>query len=285
MERFARLAQLWTWLPAFRAVAEAEHLPTAARAMGLTPSALSRAVTQLERAVERPLFDRVGRRIQLAPAGRDLLTAVRDAMRRIDDSLATLASERPTRVRIAGDGLWIALVVAPALAAGLELDHVELAAAQVRDALLRGVIDLAIAEIATPSDDVVIERLGTVAQHVCSASDDRASAFATCSTRADVWPSELSRIVALRSPHLDAVIEACSGGSMRAVLPTVIARARGLRIHSTPMVPDSQLYLLRRIPLGTSAIEGFVPAIRERAKAVLGAATSGRRATPPSTSR
>src|SRR5262245_24932867 len=33
MDRAARLTELWSWLPAFRAVAETQHLPTAAAAL------------------------------------------------------------------------------------------------------------------------------------------------------------------------------------------------------------------------------------------------------------
>ena len=81
MERARSVAQLWDWLPAFRAVAETQHLPTAARAMGVSPSALSRAVGLLEDAVGHPLFERVGRRIVLNEQGARFLGAVRDAMR------------------------------------------------------------------------------------------------------------------------------------------------------------------------------------------------------------
>ena len=48
MEHLRRLYRVWNWLPAFRAVAETEHLPTASEMLGLTPSALSRAIKQLE---------------------------------------------------------------------------------------------------------------------------------------------------------------------------------------------------------------------------------------------
>jgi hypothetical protein len=53
------------------------------------------------------------------------------------------------------------------------------------------------------------------------------------------------------------------------VLPVAIARAHGISIASEPTLADSQLYLVRRKPLGTSAVEALIPAIRARAKAVL----------------
>ena len=37
MERVVRLDSFWSWLPAFRVVAETAHLPTAARTLGVGP--------------------------------------------------------------------------------------------------------------------------------------------------------------------------------------------------------------------------------------------------------
>ena len=42
--------RIWNWLPAFRAVAETEHLPTASDLLHVTPSALSRTIRLLEQA-------------------------------------------------------------------------------------------------------------------------------------------------------------------------------------------------------------------------------------------
>jgi hypothetical protein len=42
--RLRRVAQLWNWLPGFRAVAEHEHVHKAAHTLGISPSALSRTV-------------------------------------------------------------------------------------------------------------------------------------------------------------------------------------------------------------------------------------------------
>lgn len=268
MDRITRLTQLWNWLPAFRAVAETEHLPTAARAMRLSASALSRSVSQLEAALEQPVFVRSRRRLQLNSAGVELLTAVRDAMRRIDDGLGRLASTEPTSVRAAGDSAWIGLLVAHAADAAVRIEHVE-PHGELRGLLLRGLIDIALVETVAPSDDLVVERLGTVARSVCTARHSSSLAFAVCTTGTNTWPLELPRTIALRSARLDPVIEACRSGAMRAVLPTVIAKSLGLRVHAKPALPPSQLYLVRRVPLGTSAAETLVPTIRRRARELL----------------
>lgn len=87
MERFRQIAQIWNWLPAFRAVAETEHLPTASEMMHVTAPALSRTVKQLEEHLGYEVFDRVGRGLKLNDKGERLLLAVRNSMRLIDDSM------------------------------------------------------------------------------------------------------------------------------------------------------------------------------------------------------
>lgn len=264
MDRTLRLSQLWSWLPAFRAVAETEHLPTAARAMGLTPSALSRSVSQLEAAVDAKLFARSGRRLQLEPAGRELLAAVRDAMRRVDDGLGRLGTARPTVIRVAGDGVWIGVVVSP-VAAGFDIEHVG-TESSLRDALQRGAVDLAVVETPTPTDHVLIDRLGTVQQAVYGAGDR----FASCASRDEAWPSQVPRVIALRSMHLGVIVDAARTDTLRAVLPVAIADAHRLRASSTARIPSTNLYLARRKPLGTSPVEALIPAIIDRARSVLG---------------
>jgi len=60
-------------LSIFVAVAEREHLTRAAAAIGLTPSAVSAAIRNLEGFYGVELFHRVGRRIALTAAGRTFL--------------------------------------------------------------------------------------------------------------------------------------------------------------------------------------------------------------------
>ena len=78
----------------FIAVAEREHLTQAAAALALTPSAVSAALRALEERYDTPLFDRVGRRIELNDAGRLFLTEARatlGAARNAELALAELA--------------------------------------------------------------------------------------------------------------------------------------------------------------------------------------------------
>ncbi|MYM76123.1 LysR family transcriptional regulator [Duganella sp. FT134W] len=75
----------------FVAVAEREHLTQAAAVLALTPSAVSAALRALEERYDTPLFDRVGRRIELNDAGRLFLAEAR----------ATLAAARNAELALA----------------------------------------------------------------------------------------------------------------------------------------------------------------------------------------
>lgn len=66
----------------FVAVAEREHVTEAAKALNLTPSAVSAAITTLEGRYQTPFFDRIGRRIALSDAGKLFLIEARGVLAR-----------------------------------------------------------------------------------------------------------------------------------------------------------------------------------------------------------
>lgn len=70
-------------LAIFVAVAEREHLTRAAEAIGLTPSAVSAAIKNLEAYYGVELFHRVGRRIELTHTGRVFLSEARTTLARV----------------------------------------------------------------------------------------------------------------------------------------------------------------------------------------------------------
>lgn len=76
----------------FVAVAEHQHVTRAAQALNLTQSAVSGAIAALEQRHGVRLFDRVGRRIELNPAGRALLVEARAILARVTTAEATLAA-------------------------------------------------------------------------------------------------------------------------------------------------------------------------------------------------
>ncbi len=90
----------WNQARAFLATAETGSFSAAARTLGMTQPTLGRQVAALEEALNIVLFERIGRKLELTPAGRDLL----DHMRTMGDAahqIALTASGRATTV--AGD--------------------------------------------------------------------------------------------------------------------------------------------------------------------------------------
>lgn len=74
----------------FIAVAEREHVTEAARALNLTQSATSAAIAALEERHATQLFDRIGRRIALTPAGRIFLAEAKAVLARAAAAELTL---------------------------------------------------------------------------------------------------------------------------------------------------------------------------------------------------
>ncbi len=90
-----RLLALWAWLPAFRATADTGSLAGAAGVLGVSPSAVSRALRALETEIGATLFVRhEGLRLRLNPLGERLAMHVKQAMRLVDDGLRDGARRR-----------------------------------------------------------------------------------------------------------------------------------------------------------------------------------------------
>ena len=70
---WASLGFDWNQARAFLVTAEEGSFSAAARALGLTQPTLGRQVAGLEEALDVVLFERIGRRLELTPAGRDVL--------------------------------------------------------------------------------------------------------------------------------------------------------------------------------------------------------------------
>ncbi|MBJ7445028.1 MAG: LysR family transcriptional regulator, partial [Sphingobium sp.] len=96
------------WLPSMTALTSFEAavrhggFSRAGEEIGLTQSAVSRQIAQLEEWLQTPLFDRVGRRVRLNEAGRayaDELLPALDRIRRATSRMATRRS--PTALKIA----------------------------------------------------------------------------------------------------------------------------------------------------------------------------------------
>ncbi len=174
MERLRRIADLWNWLPAFRAVAETEHLHRAAEMLNTSAPALSRTIRLLEDSLDAPLFHRNGgRHLELTDLGRALAAATRDGLRRVDEALATTSPREKLTgpLRVSSEGRLTTTYLVAALAR-LRREHVELVphltcvvASDVVSQLLRGDLDVALVFQPTPHHDIVVERLLDVVNH------------------------------------------------------------------------------------------------------------------------
>jgi len=275
MEPAARIASIWNWLPAFRVVAETEHLPTASSILHITPSALSRTVRLLEKELGRELFRRVGRRIELTESGERLLARVRDGMRYVYTGWVEARDETLVGdVHIASAGLATTLYVQPALGAlrvahpaltpHLHAAHPESVALR----LLRGEIHVAFLSASILHPRLTTVHLGEASNGVYCGSahplfrrrrirrdeildhDFTAPLPDEAGQTDEGWPSHLRRRVALYSSHMEVGIRACETGGLLAVLPDVIGQERGLRRLPLDEIPPVQMFALHRPIIG-----------------------------------
>ncbi|MGF6650938.1 DNA-binding transcriptional LysR family regulator [Paraburkholderia youngii] len=85
-------------LTAFITIAEQRSFSAAARVLGLSPSALSHAMRNMESRLDVRLFNRTTRSVALTEAGEQLLRRVRPALADLDDAVGevTAARNRPS---------------------------------------------------------------------------------------------------------------------------------------------------------------------------------------------
>jgi DNA-binding transcriptional LysR family regulator len=265
MDRLIRLGQLWSWLPAFRAVAETEHVHQAAARLHLTPSALSRSIRLLEEDVGQALFRRVGRSLELTDAGHELLRALREAMRRLDDALVTVTQKPTMRLRVAAeDALALAVIIdaldsdgAPELVAATD---------DARAQLLRGSIDVAFVSEPCAGRDVLVVKLGELDFSARVSRDGRA---AFIDAPGLPWPPERERVVDVRVNTAALALAACRAGLGIAVLPDAIAYDLSLACDDDgePLARLRRpVYAMRRAPLGNcrDAAATLVESVRAR---------------------
>lgn len=275
MHRVRRLNALWSWLPAFRVVAETEHLPTAASQLQVSAQALSRSIKLLEADLEIELFRRVGRRIQLSEAGERLLEHIRTSMRIIDDGIGSLRGSElqgPARIAALAHHAW--LLVRPALellaerAPGLVPHVLSIDPVEARELLRRGAIDVAVEETAHGDPGFAVERLASLRYGVwCGAdhplfSSEQLELDEVLATPfvappegiTDGWPPDVPRAVGIRVSSFQLALELCLDGSYLAMLPDSVRSAnrsaRPLRRLPVEVGEPRQLYLSYRRPLG-----------------------------------
>ncbi len=307
MELLCRLAELWSWLPAFRAVAETQHLPSAAKELATSASALSRAVGLLEANLGTRLFRRVGRRLELNEAGERFLASIRDAMRLAHEAVLTVRSEQLVgTVNIASGGMMTSAYVVPALAA-LRRQHARLFPKVDSDTgtvvprLLKGTLDVAFLSEPVQHSNLTTRHLGAASAGVyCGRGHPLHSRrrvgmdevleheFVAPPAAADGqihdgWPPHLQRRAAMCVDQMRIGCEVCARGDLLAVLPDAVAAGWGsaLRRLSVPAIPDTQLFAVLRPHLGFRSRADAVAEAVEREIEVGGRTNARRRALAP----
>lgn len=293
MDPTKALRDIWAWIPAFRVVAETEHLPTAAARLHVSASALSRTVKLVEDALGEALFVRGSRRMVLNAAGKRLLEAVRRSMTGLEHAMpGVLGREFTGEYQASSLGVLTDHFVLPAL---LELERTHplviptLMTLQSKEAnrqLSNGQIEVAFYYDATAAPGIACRRIGSLPNSVyCGrghplfgsngASMERilAHEFSVASvgdrgTPMDGWPVELPRKVGLRIMMLSTNHQVALSGRFLCVLPDVVAHrdcalGRLWRVSPEP-VPDTEVYAACREEDAESSFTSSVIAEVER---------------------
>jgi|JI10StandDraft_1071094.scaffolds.fasta_scaffold34363_3 DNA-binding transcriptional LysR family regulator len=261
--------QIWNWLPTFVEIAEVGSVVGAARRLRLTPAAVSRTLGLLEDRLGAPLFDRVGRRLVLTGAGAALRDATRAATRAVEAGLATgTVPGHAGPLRVASLGVLTEHVVVPILIAAkadapalLPIHQVEGPAAA-HALLARGLLDLAFYYEELTTDEIAVERLGTLGASVYCGRGHPLFAARRVDAAAiaehpfsvpqvgdsgrvqDGWPADRPRAIGMRITMLGSNLQVALAGLLLTVLPDVTAaphlaagRLRRLNAVTLPTIP------------------------------------------------
>ena len=273
MDRQRLLFTIWNWLPAFQAVAETEHLPTASERLRLTASALSRTITTLEDRVGRQLFARKGRALVLNAHGRRLLAGMTGAYAALNASLAALSSgELEGPIYACACGPLAQVLVVPALR-DLQQQSAKLVPyvygydADEAIALVRAAqLDVVFSSARADASDLSTRFLGETSSGIyCgrehplfSMRDIRSDDVlghpfvATCSPGDgkpnDSFLPDVERQVDLYVHHGHVMLELCLAGHLLAVLPDFIAephvREGAMRRLPFAALPSTPLFAI-----------------------------------------
>ncbi len=301
IDRHELLGQIWNWLPAFRAVAETQHLPTASSRLHVTASALSRTIALIEDRVGQPLFTRSGRNILLNQAGVLLLESVKRAERMVDEGLGNLSGDPMAGpVYLSTLGVFSNHYVLDVL---LEMKKAHphllpvisvMRASEANEALSRGQLDLSFYYDAVQRDGLEITQIGEASNAVYCGRSHPLFAVKQLTKKQilahefavpkigdrglpmDTWPVEIPRKVGLRIEMLWTLLEVCVSGQCLSVLPDVVAhphvKSGALRRLPQIHVPPVLLYGATR---DNESVDGRASRILELVKANV-AATNDR---------
>jgi DNA-binding transcriptional LysR family regulator len=278
-----RVRTIWSWLPTFRAVAETEHLPSAAQELDVVPSSLSRTVKLLEDELGVPLFDRSAKSLVLNEAGRRLLVATRDAMRIIDEALVTATGDEMRGSVTAVASRDVGGAVFPRACAALANRHADIVASTIieHDAdipalLLRGDADVALMLARPEEADLVVTEVASWTRSIYARAgrtvDSSSMRCVVTGTPAkhvdDGWPARVERQIAAWASDERSALEIVARSGLATVAFDHVARTsdvfkRLIRLP-TPHIEPRTLFLVHRRAVGNHRrTDALVEAIRE----------------------
>lgn len=291
-----KLQLIWPWIPAFRAVAETEHLPTAAGRLHVSPSALSRSVKLVEDTLGEELFVRGSRRITLNRAGQRLLEAIRRSVTSLEHAMhGVLSHDFTGDYRVASLGVLTDYFVLPALLA-LQKERpavvpcmTTLSSKDANRQLVSGQIEVAFYYDATAMPGIECRRIGSLTNSLYCGKGHPLFAAKSANLRAvvehefsvaaigdrgtpmDGWPVEVPRKVGFQITMLSTNLRVALSGRFVCVLPDVVAqqdlRAGRLRRLPPAPVPETAVYAACR---AEDAQASFTAEVIERVEAALG---------------
>ncbi|MBX3128115.1 MAG: LysR family transcriptional regulator [Polyangiaceae bacterium] len=264
------LSSIWPYLPVFRVVAETQHLPTAAKRLHVSASALSRTIRLVEEGIGEELFVRSSRRIVLNAAGERLLWAVRRGMGGLERSLTqVLERDFSGEYRVGALGVLTDYFVLPALLELSKQHHAivpclnTLTSRDANQRLGNGTIEVAFYYDATAQAGISCRKIGQLANSLyCGKGHPLFGRRATLSevlehpfsvpaigdrgTPMDNWPVEVARKIGLQIFMLSTNRAVALSGRFVTVLPDVVAEpeVRARRLYRVPVnvMPDTDVY-------------------------------------------
>ncbi len=267
----AIVTSIWKWLPVFRAVAETESATQAARSLGVTPPAVSKALGQVESALGRELFDRKGRQLLLNPNGHALLAVVLEVESRLHHEVARLMDGNVAgSVRLGAVGqLGSHFLLPAAVELGRQYPQLEVSIvhAEPQDAMLQleaRRMDLYLALNVAVGEPLAVQSLTKLEMAVYAGkghpvfdSSEGIEGIEGHSFVAQrrptfmksVWPRGLSRTISIVTDVHSIALQACLGGSHLMVMERLIASrfvAEGrLREIRADFLEAAELVLIR----------------------------------------
>ncbi len=273
MDRSQRVAELWNWLPAFRVVAEYRSIHKASAVLHVSASTLSRTIGLLEGAIGVPLFHRTRSGMTVTTFGATLLEGTRDALRRVDDALASGTVPRHPRPAVALGASTPVLAELLARAVGEALGDAqyrlrEVDEGQVVPDLLRGDLDgaLVASDLRLDGDQITRERLGDLVLALHARDGAR---LGEAVVPQGVHSLAGARVVAT-APSVGAVVRIAETAGVAAILPVGMAPAGFRRIQDTGEV--IAVFAVRRRALAQAASDA--ERVVDAARAVLAAPRS-----------